>query len=61
MGDPHSTDQDPAGVQSIHIQICPWCGVRATMWDPRILAGVLLVRYRCWTGHYWSITSVVGQ
>ena len=43
----------------IHIPTCPWCGVRATLWEPRMVSGVLLVRLRCWTGHDWSVTAVV--
>jgi hypothetical protein len=45
----------------IHIQVCPWCGVRATQWEPRVVSGVLLVRFVCWTGHHWSLTSIVDQ
>jgi hypothetical protein len=42
-------------------QSCPLCGVRATLWRPRVVAGVLCIRYRCWTGHDFSMTAVVDQ
>lgn len=51
----------PQNTVTVHPQVCPLCGVRATQWQPRIVSGVLLVRMRCWEGHDWSLTAVVNQ